>query len=146
MKLIIHRGAHQVGGSCVELSHEDTTILLDIGLPLDYSMDEDPESCTPQPLFNQMQKGQKHIDAVILSHAHLDHYGLADLLPNEIPVYCGKASAALMEITGLVTKKSKSLKPYYYNSQQPFRVGSFTITPYLMDHSAFDAYGFLVQA
>ncbi len=33
MKLIIHRGAHQVGGSCVELSHEDTTILLDIGLP-----------------------------------------------------------------------------------------------------------------
>ncbi len=109
-------------------------------------MDEDPESCTPQPLFNQMQKGQKHIDAVILSHAHLDHYGLADLLPNEIPVYCGKASAALMEITGLVTKKSKSLKPYYYNSQQPFQVGSFTITPYLMDHSAFDAYGFLLQA
>ncbi len=76
MKLKIHRGTHEVGGSCVELSHEDTTILLDIGLPLDYGMDESPESHMPQPLYSQLQKGEKSIAAVILSHAHLDHYGL----------------------------------------------------------------------
>ncbi len=44
MQIIIHRGANEVGGSCVELAHEDTTILLDVGLPLDYGMDENPES------------------------------------------------------------------------------------------------------
>src|SRR5210317_308970 len=102
MKLIIHRGAHEVGGSCVELTYEDTTILLDFGLPLDFDMNDDPGSSAPQPLFSKLQKGQKRIDAVILSHAHLDHYGLADLLPEGIPIYCGKASAALMDITGLV--------------------------------------------
>jgi ribonuclease J len=146
VKIIIHRGAREVGGSCVEITYEDTTILLDVGLPLDYERNDDPESCIPQPLFNQLQKGEKHIDAVILSHAHLDHYGLANLLPKEIPLYCSKASASLMEITGLVTaKKSKSFQPYHYK-QQPFQIGNFTITPYLMDHSAFDAYGFHVSA
>jgi len=147
MQIVIHRGTHEVGGSCVELTHKDTTILLDIGLPLDYDMDEDPVSRLPQPLFKQLQKGEKHIDAVILSHAHLDHYGLANLLPKDIPVYCGRASATLMEITGLVTgRKTKPLKLQHYSQQQPFEVSGFTITPYLMDHSAFDAYGFLVSA
>ena len=63
MQIIIHRGAHEVGGSCVELSYKDTAILLDIGLPLDSDMDEDPETHLPQPLFSQLQKGEKHVDA-----------------------------------------------------------------------------------
>ena len=48
MQIVIHRGAHEVGGSCVELSHDGTTILLDVGLPLDCDMDEDLESHLPQ--------------------------------------------------------------------------------------------------
>jgi ribonuclease J len=128
MQIVIHRGAHEVGGSCVELSYKETTILLDIGLPLDSDMDEDLETQLPQPLFSQLQKDEKHIDAVILSHAHLDHYGLAGLLPKGIPVYCGEASAALMEITALVTaKKAKSFKPLHYNHQHPFQVGGFLV-------------------
>ncbi len=147
MKLILHRGAQEIGGSCVEVAHEGTTILLDVGLPLDYDMDEDPESCMPQPLFNQLQNGDKNIAAVILSHAHLDHYGLAGLLPEGVPVYCGKASAELIDISNIITsKKTKSFETRHYNTWKPLQVGSFTITPYLMDHSAFDAYGFLVQA
>ena len=147
MKLVIHRGAREVGGSCVELTYEDSTILLDVGLPLDYDMNQDPDSHLPQTLFNQFHNDKKRIDAVLLSHGHLDHYGLIDQLPNGIPLYCGKASASLMKITGLVTaKKMKSFQPYHYRQQQSFQIGSFTITPYLMDHSAFDAYGFLVSA
>ena len=42
MQLIIHRGAHEVGGSCVELTFEDSTILLDVGLPLDSNFGDDP--------------------------------------------------------------------------------------------------------
>ena len=33
-----------------------------------------------------------------------------------------------------------------FRDRQSFRVGDFTITPYLVDHSAFDAYAFLVSA
>jgi len=41
MKLTIHRGTHEIGGTCVELATENTRILIDIGLPL---VDEDGQS------------------------------------------------------------------------------------------------------
>ncbi len=41
MKLTIYRGTHEIGGTCVELSTENTQILIDIGLPL---VDEEGQS------------------------------------------------------------------------------------------------------
>jgi len=40
----IHRGAKQIGGSCVELSFDGARILLDLGKPLD-AQDADPYCC-----------------------------------------------------------------------------------------------------
>jgi len=34
----------------------------------------------------------------------------------------------------------------YFEKEKPFQIGDFTITPYWADHSAFDAYSFLVEA
>jgi len=34
MKFKIHRGTHEIGGSCVEVWTENTRILLDFGMPL----------------------------------------------------------------------------------------------------------------
>lgn len=34
MRLTIHRGTKEIGGSCVELKTHDTRLFLDIGLPL----------------------------------------------------------------------------------------------------------------
>ena len=31
----VHRGAHEIGGSCAEVEHERSRVVLDIGLPLD---------------------------------------------------------------------------------------------------------------
>ena len=35
MKVCIHRGTKQIGGSCIELVHDGVRIVLDVGLPLD---------------------------------------------------------------------------------------------------------------
>ena len=147
MQLIIHRGAHEVGGSCVELTFEDSTILLDVGLPLDSNFGDDPSAKAPQPLFQQLEIGNKKVDGVVLSHAHLDHYGLAGILPDEIPIYCGEATAELISIT--VQMANNKIPPFAtraFHAHTTFRIGAFSVTPYLMDHSAFDSYGFLVCA
>lgn len=146
MQLIIHRGANQVGGSCVELNNHDATMLIDVGLPLDHDFKDKPDSHLPQPLFDKIINKEKNIDAVILSHAHLDHYGLVGMLPEGVPIYCGKASVELMEITRQMSpEKMHLLELQTYEAWKTFQVGPFSITPYLMDHSAFDAYGFLIS-
>ena len=147
MKLIIHRGAHEVGGSCVEISSGDSTILVDVGLPLDFDCNEKIESFLPQSLFQILHQGGKAIDGVLLSHPHLDHYGLAGQLPASILVYCGKASWDLINATARFSPNKFSLPNVeHFEAWQNFQLGNFTITPYLMDHSAFDAYGFLISA
>ena len=147
MQLIIHRGAHQVGGSCVELSHGNVSILLDIGLPLDSGFNSNPETSLPQLLFNEIRQGSRNIDGVLLSHAHMDHYGLVGMLPKEIPVYCGCGSADLMDLTSRISLQNmQPATPHFFKNWEPFRIGPFTITPYLMDHSAFDSYAFLISA
>jgi len=34
MKIVIHRGTHEIGGSCVEIRSKKSRILIDIGMPL----------------------------------------------------------------------------------------------------------------
>lgn len=147
MQLIVHRGANQVGGSCIEISHENFTILLDIGLPLDSGFDDDMESNLPQPLFNEIRQGIKKINAVLLSHAHMDHYGLVGMLPREIPLYTGQASADLINLTSKISFRTKEqIAPHFFTNKKTFFIGPFAITPYRVDHSAFDSYAFLISA
>ena len=54
MKIIVHRGSHEVGGNCVEISHEQSRIILDIGLPLNFKNDDDINDALPQPLFKDI--------------------------------------------------------------------------------------------
>ena len=62
MKITIHRGCHEIGGSCVELVEGQHSLLLDIGLPLN------PES---EPI----DVAALAPDAVLVSHPHMDHFG-----------------------------------------------------------------------
>ena len=38
MRVTIHRGAHQIGGTCIEVASEGSRIILDAGLPLEAEM------------------------------------------------------------------------------------------------------------
>jgi ribonuclease J len=39
LEVRIHRGAHEIGGNCVELRHGQDTLILDIGKPLSTTWD-----------------------------------------------------------------------------------------------------------
>jgi ribonuclease J len=130
----------------VEICSGASTILVDLGLPLDFNSENATESCLPNSVQYLFHQSGKSIAGVLLSHPHLDHYGLSGEIPSKIPVYCGKASWDLMKATARFSPNNYSLPTVeHFEAWKEFQLGTFTITPYLMDHSAFDSYGFLIS-
>jgi ribonuclease J len=84
-------------------------------------------------------------DAVLISHPHQDHYGLLEDVPSEWPVHAGEATTRLIRITSGIFGKPLTNNFISWKSGVPFAVGPFTITPFLTDHSAFDAHMLLIE-
>lgn len=143
MKLIIHRSASEIGGNCIELQTEKSKILIDAGLPLDDDSDMlNPELKIP-PTLNLNGK----FDGLVISHSHIDHFGLLKAFGVTCPIYSGKDSEKLIKFNYEYKGDGKLPHDFInFSNRIPFEIGDFKITPYLTDHSAFDAYMFLIEA
>jgi len=137
MKIIIHKGAQEIGGTCISLTEAGTTIWLDFGQPLkEGSRIVEADKLQPQP------------NAVFLSHAHLDHYGRIKELGTSIPVYMGKLSHMLINaLCDFNPHQKRLLNPIKnFEGFESVNLDPFAITPWPVDHSASDAYSFVVKA
>lgn len=93
--------------------------------------------------------GEKNCDAVFFTHHHGDHIGmLADILPG-VPLYMGAAAKAIYLV---LQKRLRSGHVMVIESIKTFEpaekiiVGDITVTPFMIDHSAYDAYMFLIES
>jgi len=149
INLIVHRGTHEIGGSCIELSTNNSRIIIDAGEQLP-STDKNLKKSTValpniQGVFKQDNLDQK-IKGALISHSHMDHYGLLNNLHNDIPIFISKASQEFINLSYLFTPSEVKIDSCTnFESGKTFCVGDFTITPFLIDHSAFDSYMFLIE-
>jgi len=87
------------------------------------------------------------IDGVIISHPHQDHFGLINFINDNVQFYLGEATHKIIELNNLFTPQEIHLKNInYFEKEKTFKIGDISITPYWVDHSAFDSYSFLVEA
>lgn len=143
MKVRIHRGAHEIGGNCIEVASRTDRIVLDLGRPLSAGWDDD----VPLPDVAGLAGGDPTLRGVVLSHPHLDHYGLTAQLGADVPVYMGAEAERVLQAATFFSPISRAPQlAGHLSDRAPFHLGPFTITPYLIDHSAFDAYSLLVEA
>ena len=141
IEFIIHRGSHQIGGNCVELATENTRILVDCGLPLDF--EEQPKD-TQEKILEDAKEWTLDCDAVFLSHYHGDHYGLLNEAPEGTKVYTSKETANLMKVSGLFGEDlTKRLDIQVLEGT--VTVKDFIVTAFPVDHSAFGACAFLFE-
>ncbi len=90
-------GARQVGRSCLFLQTPESRILLDCGINV--ASDDEAYPLLEAPEFNI-----KDLDAVIVSHAHLDHSGFVPYLFKfgyRGPVYCTAPTRDIMSLLQL---------------------------------------------
>ena len=130
MKIIVHRGTNEIGGTCVELQSGTSRILLDFGMPLvtksgesfDFSkfQSDSTETLIEKGILPKIE-GAYHepqeIKGVIISHPHADHFGLMKYLNNNIPVYLGEATHEILRINNIfLNQKNIIANPKYrYN-------------------------------
>jgi len=165
MNLTIHRGTNEIGGSCVEVSTEKTHILVDFGMPLVSPKDKkqklDTRDFKKLKLSDLLKMGilpdipglydpkeSCDISAIVLSHPHQDHYGLLTYVRKDIPIYIGIYAKRLIDASDIFLPTKMGLKNTIpINPGEAFRLGAdIKVTPYLMDHSAFESLSFLIEA
>ena len=144
MRIRIHRGTQEIGGTCIEVEAGGRRLALDVGLPLDAG-NSDPALLLPDvPGFRERDDS---LLGVVISHPHQDHYGLARHVRREVPVYIGETANDILKAAARYVPDGYWFEnARFYQDRRPFQMGPFTITPFLVDHSAFDAYALLVEA
>lgn len=149
MQIIIHRGAHQIGGCCTEIRTEQARILIDLGQEL-------PKSGEEQALLSLpgITTGGAECGGVFFTHYHGDHIGLLDTILPDIPVYI---EAASKDICVKLYRRLAIHDPAYSTvidrlesaipliPSHPVQIGDLRITPFTVDHSAYNACMFLIE-
>lgn len=139
MKIKIHRGQNQIGGSIIEIASSNSKIILDVGSELD-------EGETPVvPQIDGLFCGKPGYNAVFLSHYHVDHIGLADKILDGISIYMGEKAFEIMRSSNEYRNIKSDFSPFFMRNGEPIAVGDLKITPISCNHSAFDSYMLIVE-
>lgn len=145
---MIHRGAHQIGGCCTEVRTDQARILIDFG-------DELPKpGQVSRPLeLEGVTHGKPDCGGVFFTHYHGDHVGqIGSILPG-IPLYMGKAAKEIFSLyqqrvsahhPAATAETLAAIRPI--SPLGKVQAGNIKVTPLAVDHSAYDAYMFLVEA
>ena len=153
MTVTVHRGTHQIGGCVTELRTKTTRILIDLGSPL-----PGPEGAVPEEnlVLPGVTAPGEPCHGVFFTHTHSDHMGqIGQILPT-VPLWMTETardvalalSRRLERVPGTdnVRVSAALERVNTFRPGVPVVVGDIRITPFLVDHSAFDAYMFLVEA
>lgn len=137
-------GQNQIGGCVVLISTGQSKICIDFGENLPGQQGKAKRA--------KINWNEEMVDAVFFTHCHGDHMGRFMEIPAHIPLYMGKAARQVRvnisralhredELAVLLDRdRVRCLKAGY-----TVEMGDIRVTPYLVDHSAYDAYMFLIE-
>jgi ribonuclease J len=157
-------GVGEIGGNKFLVHDKDAGILLDFGMSLGLRGQFYSEPfLAPRDIQGLISLGiipevndlyrdgeEPPIDAVILSHAHIDHSMCISLLNRNIPVYCGETTLAILQTLSEMRPKGfeNDLEGIQFRT---FRTGDkidfegIQLEPVHVDHSVPGSYGFLIH-
>ena len=140
-KIHIYNG-NQIGGCITVISTKQAKIMIDFGKNLPGSKTQDYE----------MDWEREQVDAVFFTHYHGDHVGRFKEIPKHIPLYMGEVARLVMNTIAEHIKDTEALeilkdrtRVHEVIANQIIYIEDIKITPYMVDHSAYDAYMYLIE-
>lgn len=163
--LTFYGGVDEIGGNKILLQDRGTKIFLDFGMSfalkkqyysLPFLSPRSEKSLQELGIlpklegFYRFDDKTAEVDAVFLSHAHMDHSAYISFINREIPVYCGETTKTILQSLGEMraTALEFDVEDVLFRS---FRTGDsvtvdgLEIEPVHVDHSVPGAYGFIIH-
>ena len=93
---------------------------------------------------------ERRFDAILLSHAHMDHYGYIGLLREDIPIYLSKISHKIIELYSKTGRDDFHIKIGHlqFNNlkkNKEAEIGTLAVKMYDVDHSIMGASSYFIQ-
>ncbi len=162
--LTFYGGAGEVGGNKILVQDLDSKILLDFGMNLTergrffsepFLSPRDEHGMIELGILPDLEglyKGEEEpaVDAVVLSHSHIDHSMCISLLNRKTPVYCGETTKMILEALSEVRPTGfendlKGIEFHTFRTGDKVGIGEVEVEPVHVDHSVPGAYGFIIH-
>ena len=119
------------------MESQGNRLIIDLGLPLD--ADDNHKQYLPG--ISGLDGTDPSLLGVLISHPHQDHFGLLGLIAPSIKIGMGAAARRILTAAGpfMPDQYTPPSTGWNFESKKPIQIGPFTITPYLVDHSAYDS-------
>jgi ribonuclease J len=163
--LTFYGGANEIGGNKILLQDGDTRVFFDFGMS--FAMKKQfysPPFLSPKsekslqeleilPRITGIYKfdpSQPEVDAVFISHGHLDHSAYLSFIKREIPVYCGETTEIILQALSEIRRADiefnvADIDFRRFRTGRKIKVGHLEIEPFHVDHSVPGAYGFVIH-
>ena len=163
--LTFYGGVDEIGGNKILLQDRGTRVFFDFGMS--FAMKKQfysPPFLSPKsekslqelgilPKISGVYKFDRsppEVDAVFLSHGHLDHSAYLSFIKREIPVYCGETTQIILQALSEVRRadlefRVSDIEFRAFRTGKKISVGNLEIEPFHVDHSVPGAYGFVIH-
>jgi ribonuclease J len=163
--LTFYGGVNEIGGNKILLKDGDTKVFFDFGMS--FAMKKQfysPPFLSPKseislqeleilPKITGVYKfdpNPPEVDAVFLSHGHLDHSAYLSFIKREIPVYCGETTQIILQALSEIRRADLEFSVAdidfrSFRTGKKITVDSLEIEPCHVDHSVPGAYGFVIN-
>ena len=170
-RLTLHGGVNEIGGNKILLEDGDTRVFFDFGMsfadeakyfygylrPRGINGAGDYLEFGLLPRLNglyakdmikttDIKYEKPRFDAVFLSHPHIDHVGHLPFIDENIEVYCGECTKAIIDAMQESSRTDLGEHQFRtFRTGKRLKIGGLAIEPIHVDHSVPGAYGFIIH-
>jgi ribonuclease J len=162
--ITFYGGVNEVGGNKILLKDRDTAVFLDFGMSFTLRKQYySPPLLSPKSEKSLQELGilpkldgiyhfdekPPTVDAIFISHGHMDHSAYLSFIKREIPVYCGETTKTILTALSEIRRADlefnvEGIEFHTFRTGDTIKIDSLEIKPIHVDHSVPGAYGFII--